>query len=519
VSDQTRFHQRLSVQLSAAVALVTGLAFAFTVWFVASQERQTLTHELTLRLLSESRSLSLAASGPLLRHDPELGLHPLILKALEENADLSNLIVLDSRNVIQGHRDILRVGTTFELTQNGVALDIPLQPEEEAWVDLKGSVVLQQPIYHLDRRIGSLLLWASREGIERTVHAAQKRLILIAGSCTLLAILSVLALVNLNLAPLVSLRRGVQRLGDGDLTARVPVHARNELGMFAELVNSMASGLQKAQSKLIQKERLDHELRIARELQHMLLPRDIQSAAGYDIRSHYTPALEVSGDYYDVFPLSRSHLALVAADVSGKGVPGLVVMAMLRTGLRSLASASRKPEETLVLASRLLHGHMGRGMFVTVLYGVLDARTHQFSYVSAGHCPPLHFGSFGARYLPAGGKAVGMFPEQIFMASLKPRTLQLQPGDGLLLYTDGLIEAMNAHGEQLGGDAVRQALEGLAATPQAPVNDALLGLVDTHRNGHTLSDDLTLLSFRRIARPVDRAAAEPVFEETMGGSR
>jgi sigma-B regulation protein RsbU (phosphoserine phosphatase) len=207
----------------------------------------------------------------------------------------------------------------------------------------------------------------------------------------------------------------------------------------------------------------------------------------------------VSGDYYDVLPLSQDHLALVAADVSGKGVPGLVVMAMLRTGLRSLASERRKPEETLVLASRLLHGHMGRGMFVTCLYGVLNTRTHRFSYVSAGHCPPLSFGRRGATYLPAGGKPVGMFPEKIFTASLKPRTVELRPGEGLLLYTDGLIEAMNARGEQLGGDAVLQTLQRLASNPRAQVNEALLGLVEKHRDGHTLSDDLTLLSFQRSA--------------------
>ena len=509
MSDKTRFHQRLSVQLSLAVAVVTGLAFGFTVWFVVDQERQTLTHQLTMRLLSESRSLSLAAAGPLLRHDPELGLHPLIQTALADNPDLSNLIVLDSQNIIQGHRDILQVGTPLELASGGTSLDIPLKEGELAWVDKQGIVLLQQPVYHLNRRIGSLLMWASHDGIEQTVREAQRRLILVAGGGTLLAILSVLLLVNINLAPLVPLRRGVQRMGDGDLTTRVPVHARNELGMFADLINSMASGLQKAQSKLIQKERLDHELRIARELQHMLLPRDIQPAAGYEVRSHYSPALEVSGDYYDAIPLDSSHLALVAADVSGKGVPGLVVMAMLRTGLRSLASASRSPVETLILASRLLHGHMGRGMFVTCLYGVLDARTHRFSYVSAGHCPPLLYGPRGATFLPAGGKAIGMFPERLFTTSLKPRVVQLQSAEGLLLYTDGLIEAMNAQGQQLGSDAVRRNIEQLACNPSARVTDSLLALVDSHRAGHMLSDDLTLLSIRRKASPTTPLLATP----------
>ena len=170
---------------------------------------------------------------------------------------------------------------------------------------------------------------------------------------------------------------------------------------------------------------------------------------------------------------------------------------MLRTGLRSLASVDRSPVETLVLASRLLHGQMGRGMFVTCLYGVLDVRTHQASYVSAGHCPPVLFGPRGAIYLPAGGKALGMFPEAIFSTSLKPRTVRMQENEALLLYTDGLIEAMNASGEQLGSNAVQKLMNRLGTDKETQVTQALLGLVDNHRNGHPPSDDLTLLSLRR----------------------
>jgi sigma-B regulation protein RsbU (phosphoserine phosphatase) len=133
----------------------------------------------------------------------------------------------------------------------------------------------------------------------------------------------------------------------------------------------------------------------------------------------------------------------------------------------------------------------------------------------------LRFGPRGATYLPAGGKPIGMFPEKIFTASLKPRTVELRPGGGLLLYTDGLIEAMNAHGEQLGGDAVLQTLQRLASNPRAQVNEALLGLVERHRDGHTLSDDLTLLSFQRSATTSEEpqvVASVQTNADTGGGT-
>jgi sigma-B regulation protein RsbU (phosphoserine phosphatase) len=155
-------------------------------------------------------------------------------------------------------------------------------------------------------------------------------------------------------------------------------------------------------------------------------------------------------------------------------------------------------------------------MFVTCLYGVLDARTHQFSYVSAGHCPPLLYGARGATYLPAGGKALGMFPESMFTASLKPQVVQLQHAEGLLLYTDGLIEAMNAQSNQLGSDAVRRHAAQLAVDGSTQVTDALLGLVDSHRDGHPLSDDLTLLSIRRKAVSALPRQTTPAHSTTGG---
>ena len=109
-----------------------------------------------------------------------------------------------------------------------------------------------------------------------------------------------------------------------------------------------------------------------------------------------------------------------------------------------------------------------------------------------------------------------MFPERLFTASLKPQVVQLQSSEGLLLYTDGLIEAMNAQGEQLGSNAVRQNIEPLACDPSARVTDSLLALVDRHRAGHMLSDDLTLLSIRRKAQPTMPLHSTPTSQASEG---
>ncbi|HZL84806.1 MAG TPA: SpoIIE family protein phosphatase [Candidatus Krumholzibacteria bacterium] len=492
---ELRFHRRLAVQLGVTVALVTGFAFAFTFTSMVRRERETLTRELTLRLLDKSRSLSIGAVGPLLRHDPELGLHPLIRNALDETPDLVDLVVLDETRRIQGHRDLLRVGT---IMPRGTSQVLPIPGLEGESVALEGSeLVIEGPIRHLDRTIGWLVLRASRRDIETKVHRAQTYLVVVGTLATLLTILAVTGVVRINLRPLGPLRQGVERIGAGDLRQRVPVRSRNELGLFAHMVNTMAENLESAQATRIQKERLDRELEIARELQSMLLPDILRPAPGYSLEAHYVPALEVSGDYYDAFALDEHRLALAAADVSGKGIPGLVLMAMLRTTLRGLATADADPVDVLVAASRTLRPSMRTGMFVTCVYGVLDARSHSFAYASAGHCAPLSFGPSGVRSLPARGKPIGLFDEGFFRESLRRQQLSFGPGDGLLLYTDGLVEAMNRDGEQLGTHNVIRQAEAWNQRRSGSLIETLLQRLREHCGPVPPGDDLTLLALQR----------------------
>jgi len=224
----------------------------------------------------------------------------------------------------------------------------------------------------------------------------------------------------------------------------------------------------------------------------------VQAPNGYEVAAHYTPALEVSGDYYDIIQLGDDRIGLLAADVSGKGVPGLVVMAMLRVVLRGLARGDRRPMDVLASSQRMLKGTMRKGMFVTCLYGVLDARSHRFDYASAGHCPPLLYGASRSRWLEAGGKPIGLFEDRMFESSLREQQVVLQPDECLLLYTDGLVEAMNMTGDQLGEDPVAQLLTGHGADPPSVSVDRLRKCVKKHRGDRLPTDDLTLVVLRRL---------------------
>jgi HAMP domain-containing protein len=494
-------HRRLGFQLAlvAAVASALGLAAVSTV--LVRQERETLTQQLTLRTLSETRNLALAASAPLLRHDPELGLHPLILRALEEVADLEDLVVADSHGNIVGHSNLLLVGEPLPVpTGEPVSLERS-RPGERA-IQIEDRIVLRVPVAHLEERVGELVATISRRGIDEAVRSAMIKAVAVSAAGVVAVALLIIVLVTRALGPLAELRASVQRIGSGDLETRTEVTARNELGMLAGLIDDMAGGLSRAQSELIHKERMDHELQIAHDLQVMLLPKKIPTPRGYSLAAHYEPALEVSGDYYDVIPLDAGRMVIILGDVSGKGVPGLVVMAMLRTVARQLALAGADPKQLLVAAHDVLRPNIPRGMFVTCLCGILDMGEHSFHYANAGHCPPVVFGAdTPPQFLPVGGKALGMFPSSVLHASLERRTISLQPTQGLLIYSDGLTEAMNQQREQLGEQPVLGALLQPESSDARDILDGLRERVVVHQDGAAAADDLTLFAFVRRPSP------------------
>lgn len=489
-------HRRLGVQMGAAMALVAGLAFAATGWALVQHERGTLTREVTLRVLAEAQSLALASSGPLLRHDPELELHPLVLKAVREHRDLVEVVVLDREGTIQGHAELNRIGQAMSIAPGTPLPFVPPADGRLAWMD-GDHIVVSQPIRHLEHEVGILLTRASQASIQAAVRSSVQQLAMISAAGLVLLLGLVLGLVARHLRPLGALRQAVAGIGRGDFSTRVRVGGSNELALLGGLINEMAEGLEEAQEQRLERERLDHELEIARELQYTLLPAKLEAPEGWSVGAHYTPALEVSGDYYDLIPLEDGSIAVIVADVSGKGVPGLVVMAMLRTIVRGVSAPGRGPAEVLSRANRALEGAMRRGMFITCLYGILDPATGSFEYASAGHCKPLLLHSSGElQWLDAGGKAVGMFGSKLFDASLKPRHARLRDGDGLLLYTDGLPEAMDASREQLGLGPVEEVARAASRQGAASLVKRLLELVAGHRAGVPANDDLTLLALR-----------------------
>ncbi len=242
-----------------------------------------------------------------------------------------------------------------------------------------------------------------------------------------------------------------------------------------------------------EKGRIDGELSAARQLQQGLMPKRAPRIPGFQLAGLWRPAREMSGDWYDFFPLPNRQWGIVIADVSGKGAPAALFMALSRSILRAAAAISNSPEDAMERANRLISADSGDGTFVTALFGILNARSRRLVYVNAGHNPPLwrRAGTNELEYLTRTALPLGIDENLRFRA----RSIELQPGDMLYLYTDGVTEAVAMDESMFGVER----LEAIVASAGRPGEAReLLRAVDRElrrfTGSHVPFDDITMVA-------------------------
>jgi serine phosphatase RsbU (regulator of sigma subunit) len=242
------------------------------------------------------------------------------------------------------------------------------------------------------------------------------------------------------------LKTGIREISAGNLDYKVRVEGRDEFVELAERFNVMGEKLQEAMAKEREKERLEHELAIARQVQLALLPRTLPDIPGFQVAAALQTANEVGGDFYDLRPLDKQNFLFTIGDVSGKGASAAFYMAQCISLLRFSPQFSRDPLEIVVRLNQYFSDPLiDRQVFVTAVVGSLDAKTARVQLVRAGHTPPILIPGNSAKSiaeLQCQGLGIGIERSGgLFEKNLKLLSLKLQPGDTLLFYTDGLVEA------------------------------------------------------------------------------
>jgi serine phosphatase RsbU (regulator of sigma subunit) len=203
----------------------------------------------------------------------------------------------------------------------------------------------------------------------------------------------------------------------------------------------------KQQEEARERQRIEQELRVARQIQQTLLPKSLPTLKHYQIAAYYRPARQVGGDFYDFFDLGDGRLGLVVGDASGKGIPAALVMASTRSVLRTVAQREGvAPGQVLAEANEILYPEIPPNMFVTCFYAILDPKSGQLLYANAGHDLPYLHRNGDAEELRARGMPLGLMPGM----SYEEKEIVFDAGDGALFYSDGLVEAHDPKGEMFG---------------------------------------------------------------------
>ncbi len=252
--------------------------------------------------------------------------------------------------------------------------------------------------------------------------------------------------------------------------------------------------LKAAQALLIEKEKLDHELAMARRIQQSNLPKQLPELPGWAVDAHWQPARVVSGDLYDFISFPDGKMAAVVADVTGKGIPAALVMATTRSILRATAQQLVTPARVLAWVNDLLVPDIPEGMSVTCLYALIDPATGHVRFANAGHNLACLCSRQGPRELYATGMPLGWLPDRTYDEA----EAVVECGETLLLYSDGLTEAHSPHGEMYGFPRLQEHLAARLPDGQTLIESLLRTLIDFTGSGSEQEDDVTLVTLRRL---------------------
>ncbi len=297
-----------------------------------------------------------------------------------------------------------------------------------------------------------------------------------------------------------SLHRRTKTMAAGDLESLVDIPNEDEFGDLAYGFNEMTSAMKSGQEAALANQRLTQEMDTAREIQERLLPSSDPLSPGFQITGSSIPSREVGGDYFDFLVLDENNIGVAIGDVSGKGMPSALLMANLQASLQGQVIHPSSVSKVVSRVNDLLVRSTDPHMFATFFYGLIDLKSGIFTCTNAGHNPPLVLRNSGEiDLLTKGGLLLGMLEDRVY----KQDSIQLELGEVVVLYTDGITEAVGPGVEEddpeamFGEQALMEILKSHGHLPAVGIKEAILDAVKFHTAGMRQSDDITLVVIKR----------------------
>ena len=366
------------------------------------------------------------------------------------------------------------------------------------------------PIFSRDGKVNHLLeLYRPAESIDRSQALAGRKVKDIVVITVVAAVLMTLGFSYFFTRPLRRLKKHIDALGDGHFNNKIDVFSRDEFGDLARTFNVMTDRLKNYMKQLEKttmiNAKIQSDLLVARKLQQEILPRSFPpfpSLPNIEIFALMEPAKEIGGDYYDFFMIDTDHIAVVIADVSGKGIPAALYMMMVRIPIRSFSVGCTNPARTLTKVNTILATDSPSDNFVSIFYMICDIRSGEVTYSNAGHLPPLLSRSGNNIFLGEDDikyPVAGVIPDFEYENSC----IRLDKNDILLLYTDGVTEATDSRWNLFGEEKLASCFNLMTIFSLADICRGIMNEVDDFQRNLQQADDVTLLAFRFRSRNLE----------------
>lgn len=478
-----------------------------------------------MRISDNIRSEVFAIAGALTKNLAEVSWSPL-----NNQEDL--VLFQNAQAVLENHPEMItyaiitnqdsEIVAVYPVDYNLMYKKIPIRMDEpvseEDGVSVLQSSFKDTAMYHFivpvrlkdveNVPIGYVILSIKQDYLRTQVSRERIKMLVLILIFLVIGIVSTGVLVTLITKPFHKLADWVRQVGHGTADEdEIDIDASDELGEIAQAFNEMTNKFRQAQINLIEQQRLQKELQVAQEIQQMLLPDDFPDVIGYDISSYYQAAKEVGGDLFDFVEVDEQSIGICVADVSGKGVPGSLVMTMIRTALRLEARGNKDTADVMTKVNSFVTDDMRKGMFVTMFYVYLDSRERTVSFSSAGHNPMILYRGKSKKtyYLNPSGFPLGItLPDiRLFAEKIQTDRIRLHPEDILILYTDGITEAMNAKRELYGEERFLAAIRKYGHLEVGEFVKSIKDDILAFTGGFEQNDDITFVAIKENMAAVD----------------
>lgn len=486
-----RFSTKFVLPVTFLVAVLLTAAFLY----MGMEQARSLRSQILDSFAETGLQLAKDSVNYLVKKD-DLHLAGMVKAQVRSNPKLAYAFVLDNQRWILAHSTTRKMFTDF-VPPKGYRWPLEKNTVRQLLDDPGLGPVLEwvTPIFLGDQRLGTAHVGMLQGAVDAEIRSGWRTAILIYLVALVVSVVGTYLLMTFLFVPMRKLTDGMLAISEGRLDHHLVIRSNDEFGQIANIFNDMTRRFKDAQKNLLEQERFQKEMQVAQEIQHTLLPREIPQIEGFELASIYRSAKEVGGDYFDFVWVDDHNLGMAVADVSGKGIPGSLVMTMIRTALRLEARGNKSATDVLAKVNRFVTRDMKKGMFVTMFYIVVDSRKRVIRYASAGHNPMILYREENDQiyYLKPHGFPLGIdLPDpDLFDRSLTQDQVKLKQGDLLMVYTDGITEAMNSRREQFGEKRLLDLIRGHHTQSATEFVETLSREIAEFTGDYPQNDDIT----------------------------